>query len=88
MQYSLAEIQPPAPSPIAALIPFVVLGIITGLIVCPIAKRKGSNPIAWFLIGCIPFFGWLAILRLVSRPDVELVRRIGALEDEVAKLKK
>ena len=87
---TLAEIPPPPPPPstIAAIIPFLVTGIIVGVIVCPVAKRKGSSPILWFFIGCIPFFGWLAVLQLVSRPDVELLRRVWALEDAVAQLKK
>jgi hypothetical protein len=80
-----AQIPPPAPG-LAMWFPLIFLGTVLGTILAFMARRKGRNPFLWFVLGFIPFVGAFAALVLASRPDVALLKRIGALEDKLAKL--
>jgi hypothetical protein len=69
---------------IAMLFPWLFLGLIMGLVLATIAKRKGKNPVLWFFLGFIPLVGFFLAFILASRPDAALVDRIRRLEEQVA----
>ena len=75
---------PPAPPMIAMLFPWLFLGLIMGLVLATMAKRKGKNPLLWFILGFIPLVGFFLAFVLASHPDVELLNRIRRLEQRLA----
>lgn len=75
------------PPPIlAALCPWFVFGIVLGLVLGCMARRKGRNPFLWFAIGLIPLFSIFAGIYLASLPDTYLLNRLWALEEKLEKL--
>ena len=87
MTYFIAQAETaplPAPPLIAMLFPWLFLGLIMGSVLATMAKRKGKNPLLWFLLGFIPLVGFYLAFVLASRPDVELLNRIRRLEEQLA----
>lgn len=77
---------PPLPNPIVALFcPWFFFGVIFGVILGFMARRKGRNPFLWFAIGLIPVAGIFAAFVLASRPDIDLLERLWALEEKLEK---
>ena len=83
----IAQVQTPpplAPTAIEMLLPWLFLGLIMGLVLATIAKRKGKNPVLWFFLGFIPVVGYFLAFIIASRPDAALLDRIRRLEEQVA----
>jgi hypothetical protein len=64
----------------ATFIPLITMWVILALCFMPIAKRKGKNRLASFLI-FIPFYGWFYYgPNLLSLPDKAVLDRLEAIE--------
>jgi energy-coupling factor transporter transmembrane protein EcfT len=76
---------------IAAFIPlllwFLLFGLIIGLVLKPIAKRKGRSKWAWFFIGFVPFVNGLAALWLASLADRAILEKVEELTKELQNLR-
>jgi hypothetical protein len=72
-------------SHIASFIPLLIMGLIFGLVLMPIAKRKGRSKWLWFLAGFVPGWNLLGGLWLASLPDKSISEEVKALLNELQK---
>jgi FtsZ-binding cell division protein ZapB len=69
------------------LITLFIIGIIWGIVLIVIAKRKGKRHLLWFFAGLIPLGNLISSFYILSLPDVALREQIDTLKDEVNNLK-
>jgi hypothetical protein len=70
---------------ILSFLPLLFLGLIFGLFLMPMAKRKGRGQWSWFLLGFVPGFNFLGGLWLASLPDKSVLEEVKALLNELQK---
>ncbi len=64
----------------AMLIPLLLMGLVWGVFLAILAKRKGRNRTVWFLIAWVPGINLLGGVWLASLTDVSVVEAINALQ--------
>ena len=68
-----------------SFVPLILLGLIFGLVLMPIAKRKGRRQWLWFLAGFVPGWNLLGGLWLASLPDKSILEEVKVLLNELKK---
>jgi len=66
-------------------VPLLFLGLIFGLVLMPMAKRKGRSQWLWFFAGFVPGWNFLGGLWLASLPDKSVLEEVKALLNELQK---
>ena len=60
--------------------PFILLGLIIGVLMAVAASKVGRSPVLWFILGALPFvnmfFIWIAPWSVL----IEMHRRLKAME--------
>ena len=72
-------------SQIWSFVPLLFMGLIFGLVLMPMAKRKGRNRWLWFVAGFVPGWNFLGGLWLASLPDVAIMEQVSILINEFKK---
>jgi hypothetical protein len=72
-------------SQIWSFVPLLFMGLIFGLVLMPMAKRKGRSQWLWFLAGFVPGWNFLGGLWLASLPDKSISEEVKALLNELQK---
>ena len=75
------------PSPIASILPFILLLFPFALRCRYLAKRKGLNPTTYFWLGYIPFVGTLVMMQLGVMTVQSVLDDLKSLREEVKALK-
>lgn len=69
----------------SGLIPLIIMGVIFGLLLRSIAKRKGKSEWLWFLAGFVPGWNLIGGIWLASFPDISVTEAISSLVNELKK---
>ena len=65
---------------ISLFLPFIFWGVIWGVVVFFIAKKRGENPWIWGLLCGIPGLGWLVTLVFMLLTLFSILDRLNRLE--------
>jgi hypothetical protein len=70
---------------VSGFVPLLLMGVMFGLLLKTIAKRKGKHEWLWFFYGFIPAWNLLGGIWLASLPDMSLYGEIDALANVLRK---